>query len=252
MVPEGQGNARAVGQASRTVIVGDVHGCLDELRDLFRACSVNWGADRVILVGDLVAKGPDSQGVVQLVRERRVEAVLGNHDVKVLSYAPDATRPKVKDGDRHNDKDGAKSREKSELVRNHALVARSLGPDDWSTLGRLPLYLELPDLNTVVVHAGLVVGLPLPLQPRDLVTNMRSIRPDGQPSKRVDAGVPWASTWPGPRHVVFGHDAVRGLQRHPFATGLDTGCVYGGSLSALILPERRLVSVPARRSYVGI
>jgi hypothetical protein len=114
------------------------------------------------------------------------------------------------------------------------------------------LYVELPDLNTVVVHAGLVVGLPLALQPRDLVTNMRSIRPDGQPSKRVDAGVPWASTWPGPRHVVFGHDAVRGLQRHPFATGLDTGCVYGGSLSALILPERRLVSVPARRSYVGV
>ena len=250
MVPERQGNARAVRPASRTVIVGDVHGCLDELRDLFRACSVDWGADRVILVGDLVAKGPDSQGVLQLARERRLEAVLGNHDLKVLSYAPDATHPGDKDKDK--DKDGAKSRDKGELPRNHALVARSLGPDDWSTLGRLPLYVDLPDLNTVVVHAGLVVGLPLASQPRDLVTNMRSIRPDGLPSKRVDAGVPWASTWPGPRHVVFGHDAVRGLQRHPFATGLDTGCVYGGSLTALILPERRLVSVPARRRYVGI
>lgn len=254
MVPEIQGNAGPVRQASRTVIVGDVHGCLDELRDLLRACSVDWGADRVILVGDLVAKGPDSQGVVQLARERRLEAVLGNHDLKVLSYAPDATHPKEQDkaNDRRNEKHGARSRDGNELPRNHALVARSLGPDDWSTLGRLPLYVELPDLNTVVVHAGLVIGLPLVSQPRDLVTNMRSIRPDGLPSKRVDAGVPWASTWPGPRHVVFGHDAVRGLQRHPFATGLDTGCVYGGSLTALILPERRLVSVPARRSYVGI
>jgi Calcineurin-like phosphoesterase len=217
----------------RTIIVGDIHGCLDELQELLHACLVDWVADDVISVGDLVAKGPDSQGVLQFARERGLKAVLGNHDAKLLSLGP-----KVED------------REAGTPSKHHAMVARTLRPDDWTYLQALPLYLPLVELQTIVVHGGLVPGVPLTEQPRALLLNMRSITPSGEASKRVDAGAPWASFWPGPSHVVFGHDAIRGLQQHPFATGLDTGCVYGRSLTALVLPERRLVSVRARRSYV--
>ena len=61
---------------------------------------------------------------------------------------------------------------------------------------------------------------------------------------------PWASKWDGPCHVYFGHDAKRGLQMHgDKATGLDTGCCYGHSLTGVVLPGREILSVDAERVY---
>lgn len=71
--------------------------------------------------------------------------------------------------------------------------------------------------------------------------------------KPTAASIPWAQKWTGPPHIYFGHDAKRGLQLEAWATGLDTGCLYGKKLSAVILElgkPRRIVSVPALRTYV--
>jgi diadenosine tetraphosphatase ApaH/serine/threonine PP2A family protein phosphatase len=210
----------------RTIVIGDVHGCLDELLDLVARCDVS-PADRVVLVGDLVAKGPDSAGVVQWARESGADAVLGNHDAHVLRTLDGSEDSKPK----------------------HEAVAAILAAADAAWLRQRPLWLRPPGApGHIVVHGGLVPGVPLEQQARDHLINLRSISEDGRPSKRIE-GTPWGALWPGPEHVVYGHDAVRGLQRHPFATGLDTGCVYGRSLTALVLPTGDLVSVPARRAY---
>jgi predicted phosphodiesterase len=212
----------------RTLIVGDVHGCLDELLALLLSAG-RTSHDRVVLVGDLCAKGPNSAGVVRWAREAQADAVLGNHDAHVLRAV-------------HGD---------ARVGSHHRAVADALGADDVAWLESRPLYLRLDGAHEgrhVVVHGGLVPGIPLEQQTREHLLNLRSITAEGEPSKRID-GAPWASLWRGPEHVVFGHDAVRGLQRHPFATGLDTGCVYGRELTALVLPAGELVSVPALRAY---
>jgi hypothetical protein len=220
--------------SAKTVVIGDVHGCAEELAALLHACGCGT-SDEIVLVGDLVAKGPDSRGVLTLVREYGARAVCGNHDAHVLRYrraheaglAPPELRP------------------------SHAVVARALDESDWQLLSSLPLFLRLPSHDAIVVHAGLVPGVPLEAQTPETLLNLRTIRPDGTGSRAANDGVLWGSVWRGPETVVFGHHARAGLQQHPFAIGLDTGCVYGGRLTAYLLPERRFVSVPARRAYVA-
>ncbi|WIG93793.1 metallophosphoesterase [Myxococcus sp. SDU36] len=217
----------------RTLFIGDVHGCAEELDALLAQCAWQPG-DRVVLVGDLVAKGPDSAGVVRRAREQGFLAVRGNHDAHVLRWHA-GRGPRGK-----------------KLKPEHQQVLDTLTPEDWAWLEAQPLYRLFPELNVVAVHGGLVPGVPLEAQKEDELLNLRSILADGTPSKRVDAGAPWASLWQGPELVIFGHDAMRGVQRHPYAVGLDSGCVYGGKLSAYVLPEGRLVSVLAKRAYVDV
>jgi len=216
------------------LIVGDVHGCLDELLDLLRRAPDD---AELVLVGDLVAKGPDSAGVVSLAMERGARAVRGNHDEHCLR----AWRA---------ERVGEAPPKK--LAAVHRLVLDTMDDDAFAWLDALPLELRLPEENVVVVHGGLMPGVSVEQQNGEDLMTLRSITPKGGASKRVEAGVPWASLWQGPEYAVFGHDALRGLQRHPHALGLDTGCVYGGQLSALLLPEHALVQVPARLPYVDI
>ena len=209
-------------------MVGDVHGCSEELDTLL---SQHAAGRQVVLAGDLIGKGPDARACITLASECGAIWVRGNHDQHVINKRSEA--------------------DSAAPVGSHIRIAAELSTPQWSMLENTCHTLLLTAHQALVVHAGLVPGLALAVQqPKDLIA-MRSIDQAGSASKRIKPW-PWASRWQGPEHVIFGHDAIRGLQRYPKATGLDTGCVYGGRLSAMKLPEWEIVSVDAKETYCEI
>lgn len=226
----------------RTLIVGDIHGCRAEVEDLLSKVGFSRD-DRLCFVGDLVARGPDSRGVLALARRLRARAVMGNHEERLLQA-------------HHAAQHGLPG---PRLGFSHAELLLELTDEDWSQIRAFPLHLDLPEHGVRIVHAGLDPRVPFAAQDPWVLTHVRTLGADGASSRWK--GPRWAETYDGPEHVVFGHNAQQAVQIHAHATGLDTGCVYGGQLTALLLgegqrvpgPELRpdvIVSVAARGRYV--
>jgi hypothetical protein len=191
-----------------TLVVGDVHGCADELDALLQRV----GPARLVVVGDLFTRGPRPGAVWELLAAAGAVGVLGNHDARVLAE-PLRWAPHLPD----------------------AAI-------DW--LRSLPLWRE--EAGVHVIHAG-VDPLRGPAgTPRATALTVRRWPRDGRGSPDPF----WWEGHRGPRLVVYGHDAARGLvDRRPYTLGLDTGCVYGGALTGYLVEADRLVQVPARAVY---
>ena len=205
-----------MGATQRTIIIGDIHGCWPELQDLLRATKVK-PDDHLVSVGDLTCKGPDSASVLDwAIGAENLDCVLGNHEDRLLRAWRDHTPA-------HDPLTFAKLNAK----RDQYLPF----------LASLPLYLKGP--GYIAVHAGIDPQIArLEDQPRKILTRVRELN-----------GNPWYEGYTGSELIIFGHWAKSEPVVRANVIGLDTSCVYGGRLTAVILPERRLVSVPARRAY---
>lgn len=203
--------------SSRTLFIGDVHGCAEELRLLLDMVQPTRG----ILVGDMFRKGPDNHGVWSLIEQWNLEAVIGNHDLIFLT-------------EEHSD-------------YPEALL-------EW--LRNVPLWIDgtyIDGKNKVkwrAVHAGVNPFKPKKTTRREAVTLRR------YPNDYNDERDPfpfWWQLYKKKRLIIYGHDARRGLQDHrPKTLGLDSGCVYGNGLTGYLLEENRLVHVPSRQVYVEV
>lgn len=233
----------------RRILVGDLQGCREELETLLEALRYDPAADALHPVGDLVNRGPDSVGCLRLCRDLGAAPVLGNHDVHLLRLAADPAL-------RGNRRTLAEVRAAED---GEALL-------DW--LRARPFVLGWPDV--VAVHAAVhprwadpvdvLAGRDPLVREADTEFAVRARYCDADGALPAfdfpDPGppfAPWDVFWrrraDERRTVVFGHWARRGLVRAERTVGLDTGCVYGGALSAWLPDEDRLVSVPARRAW---
>lgn len=213
----------------RLIAVGDIHGCHHEFAGLLEMLELQAG-DRLVLLGDLVNRGPDSAAVLDLARKTGAISLLGNHELRLLRHRRDPGSFDLRNGD--------------------AETFGQLQPDHWEYLEAMPLTHFDKDLNTVFVHGGFMPDEPWNKQPADIVTRIQSIH-DGKPCKRADApdAPVWADLWNGPPFVVYGHAPREEVYKLKWSLCLDTGCVLGGYLTAYILPEKRLVQFKARRRY---
>ena len=211
--------------ASRTIVVGDIHGCYDELMELVE--KVGLGADdRVISVGDLITKGPKSKEVLELfMTDARFTTVIGNHDL--------ALRRKW-NGEDIELKPAQKETHKELKGEKDAYA---------SFLNRLPFTIDLD--THLVVHAGLRPNVELYSQTTGDMTCLRTLGGD----RESEEGTPWYHVYYGEKVVLFGHWPAPEPRRGKKAIGLDTGCVYGYNLTAYIIESDEFVQVKAKRAY---
>jgi serine/threonine protein phosphatase 1 len=220
------------GDMERTIVIGDVHGCATELEDLLAELKLK-PTDRVIFVGDLVNRGPNTSGVLRIARSiPGARSVLGNHEVRLLEYRRTKNDSRLKSYDRD--------------------TLSVLTEEDWKYLHTMEERIELPEFQAVVVHGGFLPGNGWRHQPLSVITRIQVIDDKGEAKKRSECkdGTFWADRWAGPPFVVYGHTPSKQPIRNQWAIGIDTGVAYGGALSAFVFPDRRVVSVPARRVHV--
>jgi serine/threonine protein phosphatase 1 len=203
-----------------TILIGDIHGCSRELSTLLDDVSPGRD-DRLILLGDLVNKGPDPAGVLDVFESLDCVCLLGNHDFDHLKW-----------------KQGGAP--KAESVATKKLIPPSVYERFLESVGRMPSLFKSSDL--IAVHAGLLNGVALHEQPLEVMTGDRNLPSDWKDKIALD------------RPLVAGHKRYSSDESMPYIVegkfyGIDTGCVYGGCLTALRMPSGTMVQVRAARVY---
>jgi protein phosphatase len=234
-------------------IIGDVHGCADELTALLERLGYGprredgvWhhaGGRRAVFLGDLTDRGPASVAVLRrvwpMVRTGTALYVPGNHCNKLMRYLK-GNRVRVGHG-----------LEKT-IAEFDALPPRerkSLAETTVELIATAPPYLWLDEGALVVTHAGIKAGMI-----GQVTERIRAFCLYGDVSGALDErGFPvrreWAADYRGEAAVVYGHAVHPVTEWVNNTINIDQGCVFGGELTALQWPERTLVQVPARRAY---
>jgi bis(5'-nucleosyl)-tetraphosphatase (symmetrical) len=203
---------------SRTFFIGDVHGCIEELSELFEKFSPSAG-DKIYQTGDLINKGPNSLATVEFILKHNIKCVLGNHEAKLLQIL---------------------NKPKAEQTLKELDFLEKLQKPEWlaSIVSKFPLWIDTG--NEILLHAG--------LEPNKKSLEEMSVR--SILTIRLWNERPWyeQAVFAG-RTIIFGHWAMNGLVDFPHAKGLDTGCVYGKLLTGYCPEENKFYQIAAKKEY---
>jgi serine/threonine protein phosphatase 1 len=212
----------------QTLVIGDIHGCYDELQELLDKAGLT-GGDSIVSVGDCVDRGPDTPAVLRFFKEQpNALLIMGNHERKHVR------------ADKHEVK----------LARSQKISRVQFGetyPDALAFMSELPLYLDLPD--ALVVHGYFEPDLPLSQQRATVLCGTMG----GDKYLHAQYDRPWYELYDGDKPLLVGHHNYLNTDQ-PFiyrdrVFGLDTDCVTGKVLTGLLLPTFKIVSVPSRTNY---
>jgi len=241
----------------RTIIIGDIHGCLEEFQRLIHTLRLQ-PKDHLVLLGDLIDKGPDSAGVVSfaraLAKSYRLSLVLGNHEESHLRWV-------------------AKEEKKRARMKRHLesqFLHTQMSLEDVEFLRTADLLVPLPEVGAVAVHAGIpefmheiptkeiIAAASSKIRKRiNQACRLRYVTSEGHFVGLFDIDRDkhefWAARYDGRfGHAYYGHEHMETLRKDKHATSLDLGCVYGGKLAAAVLrsgkPEE-IVTVDALEKY---
>jgi bis(5'-nucleosyl)-tetraphosphatase (symmetrical) len=257
-----------------TYAIGDVQGCFDELQALLARIRFAPAQDRLWLVGDLVNRGPRSLEVLRFVRalEDRAVVVLGNHDLHLAPQHEGFERPRKDDTfadvlaapDRRELIDWLRRRPMMHAEDGYAMVHAGLLPQ-WSVERGLALAREVQTALRAADYRDFLANMYGSQPDRwdeslegwdrlrvvvNAMTRLRFCTPDGRMDFRAKATTPppghgaWFDLRQADgRTIVCGHWSALGLRLAPGLAALDSGCVWGGRLTALRLEDRAVFQV---------
>lgn len=215
----------------RHIFISDIHGCYEEFKEILTLIKrQNYEKQRIILLGDLIGKGPNPTAVVSLARKMGFKSLIGNHELNYFT--------KLK-------------------MKNQAAVSfrRELGEENHLYLSKQ--YLFIYHKSFIALHGGIDTRSLVDISDQTkyqqqiksllkntdakTITTMRNIKDH-----------PWHDYYKGEKPIIYGHWAQQGVHITANTICLDGGCVYGKRLLAYVLEEKKIMSVSAAKTYVHI
>ncbi len=218
------------------VIYGDIHGCLEEWEDLRRLIPKD---SFEISVGDILDKGPYPVEALRYAKKNKIFTIMGNHEYKhIRKY----WGRKVK------------------LDENQQKIYPKLKKEDFEFIENMPFFLKLNHLT--ILHAGITNWIRLNNPKLNLMTLLMFLRDVDENEKflPLNHNNPNAKFWADvyDRHegfVVYGHSPFKKVKENKFSAGIDTGCVYGNKLTAIVIKDTlkpqnyEIIQIQAKKQY---